>query len=163
MLYACDATWWHEYPEAQKFRGRKFTIDESCVFEAVQCLGQSPNIGLSFDPQVLHTGQARLPDKSKIFGGGNSGYQAVNLAVHLGARQIILLGFDMKAGPKGQAHHHGAHPRPMNNPTPDNYVRWAAGFWTMLADLKRARVKVINCTPGSALDCFPKAELWDVL
>ena len=101
--------------------------------------------------------------RARIHQGANSGYQAINLAVHFGAKRIILLGYDMKSGPGGELHHHPDHPTGMNNPDAGNYARWIKNFATMEPDLNRAGVEVINCTPGSALECFPRAHLEDVL
>ena len=104
--------------------------------------------GLSSDPTLLHTG-------------GNSGYQAVNLAVLLGAKRILLLGYDMKHGPNGEKHWHEDHSA--NNPPPAQLADWVKIYATMLPDLEKAGVVVVNCTPESALDCFPKAKLEEVL
>ncbi|HCZ48509.1 MAG TPA: hypothetical protein DCZ11_05850, partial [Gammaproteobacteria bacterium] len=49
----------------------------------------------------------------RIHQGGNSGYQALNLAVLLGAERVILLGYDMHGG-----HWHGRHGGRLNNPEP---------------------------------------------
>jgi hypothetical protein len=43
-------------------------------------------------------------DPSFIVWNRNSGLAAVNLAYHLGAREIVLLGIDMCAGPNGETH-----------------------------------------------------------
>lgn len=104
--------------------------------------------GLSFDPETLHTG-------------GNSGYQAINLAVLLGAARILLLGYDMKTGPNGEKHWHPDHAG--RNPGESQFSGWRAAFPTMLPDLARAGVAVINCTPGSALTCFPQARIEEFL
>ena len=51
----------------------------------------------------------------------------------------------------------------MNNPSLANYQRWMVMFETLGPDLSRAGVEVINCSLDTALDCFPKAKLEDVL
>ncbi len=104
--------------------------------------------GLSFDPRKLHCG-------------GNSGYQAVNLAVLMGATRIALLGYDMRFGPNGEKHWHADHRD--RNPEENRLAIWARAFETMDLDLKRAGVAVVNCTPGSAIACFPHADINDVL
>ena len=118
-------------------------------------------------PTVTHVRSVNKPglslNRAIIHQGANSGYQAINLAVHFGVKRIILLGYDMKEGPDGQKHHHAEHPKGMCNPAASNYKRWIENFGTMELDLNRARVEVINCTPGSALECFPMAKLEEVL
>ncbi len=106
--------------------------------------------GLSLNRAIIHEG-------------ANSGYQAINLAVHFGVRRILLLGYDMKLGPDGQSHHHPPHPHGMPNPKPSEFKRWIKNFGTMGPDLDRAGVEVTNCSLDTALDCFPKARLEEVL
>jgi hypothetical protein len=142
LLYACDGAWWDRYEGVPDFAGIRVTQDARAR-DRWGCL-YVPSVdepGLSLDPSVIHQG-------------GNSGYQALNLAVLLGARRILLLGFDM-----GGEHWHPRHPYGLNNPSEGNFARWLRAFETGLPDLERAGVEVINATPGSALNCFPKANL----
>jgi hypothetical protein len=104
--------------------------------------------GLSFKPHKLHIG-------------GNSGYQAINLAVLKGAARILLLGYDMKEGPNGEKHWHSDHVGMANGP--GDFSGWLKHFRTLPPDLARAGCEVLNCTPDSALDCFPRARLEDVV
>ncbi len=151
VLYVSDSDWWNQYDGLSRFEGLKYSQDD-CVlaYPTVRHIVSVDKSGLSFNRATIHQG-------------GNGGYQAVNLAVHFGVKRIILLGYDMKDGPEGQKHHHADHPGEMNNPNPGNYARWIAAFETLPPDLEKADVEVINCTPGSALECFPMAKLEDVL
>lgn len=90
--------------------------------------------------------------------GGNSGYQAANLALHTGARRIVLVGYDMRRGADGRAHWHGDHPPHMNNAPPDALSRWVRAFDSVPATLP-ADVEIINATPGSAVTAFRFAPL----
>jgi hypothetical protein len=92
---------------------------------------------------------------------GNSGAQAINLAYLFGARRIVLLGFDMKLGPKGEKHHHPDHPAPLVQE--QLFDEWIHKFEPLARDLAAAGVEVINCTPGSALPCFPMATLEETM
>ncbi len=151
LLYACDSKWWNQYGGVPGFDGLKYTQDDcAMIHPKVAYIESVDRPGLSFDRSVIHQG-------------GNSGYQAINLAVHFGVKRIILLGYDMKDGPGGQAHHHPDHPKGMNNPNPGNYARWIQCYDTLGPDLKRAGVELINCTENSALECFPMAKLEEVL
>lgn len=78
----------------------------------------------------------------------NSGVLALTVAARLGASQIRLYGFDMHG-----SHFFGAYQNGLRN---TNEVRRAV-FLSQYADWARANahVSVINCTPGSALTCFP--------
>lgn len=79
----------------------------------------------------------------------------------MGAKRVILLGYDMAA--HGKKHFFGDHPSGLANPTEHLFDAWRKNFETTLPDLARAGVEVINCTPGSALTCFPMKRLEEVL
>jgi len=97
--------------------------------------------GLELDPTGLRTGI-------------NSGYQAINLAVHLGASRIILLGYDM--GPDGTRDHwFGEHP----DGQPSPYPQMREYFETLVEPLQAIGVTVINCSRRTALTAFPCVPL----
>lgn len=86
----------------------------------------------------------------------NSGACAMMLAAHFGAARIILLGYDCHK--RGGAHHHGNHPKGMGNA--GSLPKWPKQF----ADVaKRLTAEIVNCSPGTALDCWPKRDLNEVL
>ena len=145
MLYAADGAWWtHHAQDALKFPGLKVTAQDSCVFRQVLLLKPTGTEGFDPDPACLRTG-------------GNSGYQAIHIAIHAGASRILLLGFDMSAA-KG-AHWFGKHPAPLRNTVPSSYEAWKGRF----PALAGRGAEIINCTPGSALTCYPAQALEDAL
>lgn len=83
------------------------------------------------------------------------------MAVLFGANPIYLLGYDMKPGPNNELHWHPNHRG--RNPGIGQLGGWARSFETMLPDLDKAGIRVVNCTPGSAIECFPRARIEDVL
>lgn len=92
--------------------------------------------------------------------GGNSGYQAINLAYLMGAASVVLLGYDMgKTG--GQSHWHGDHPGALNQQLPINL--WLSKFPALADDLKREGVRVTNATRETALECFDRQPLQQAL
>lgn len=93
--------------------------------------------------------------------GHNSGYQAMQLSVLLGARRIILLGFDMKAAADGRMHWHEDHPVK----TPGNVFTQTMlpAYKTIVGPLKERGIDVINCSPDSVLNCFAKMPLEEAL
>jgi len=92
--------------------------------------------------------------------GGNSGYQAVALAIHFGATRVVLLGYDMRNDGK-RTHWHGNHVR-LGNPIPSRFGDWLGHFELLNRQLP-AGVSVINATPNSAIRCFPMMNLRDAL
>lgn len=96
-----------------------------------------------------------------IHTGGNSGYAAINLAYLFGARRILLLGFDMQAGPKGEKHWHPDHPKPLVQH--QQFNEWAHKFKRLAEELRDEGARVVNCTPGSALPWFPMGKIEEEL
>lgn len=143
VLYACDAKWWywHGSNGAAAFAGLKFALDPGVRVKGVQVLANTGQTGLELRPTGLRNGR-------------NSGYQAINLAVHLGATRVLLLGYDMRGD-----HWFGHHPDQSKPP----FAVCLARFKTLVEPLKALGVTVINCSPKTALDAFPRAALRDVL
>lgn len=90
----------------------------------------------------------------------NSGYQAINLAYHFGVSRILLIGYDMQRT-GGKAHWHGDHVSGLTNA--EGLSKWATRFPALAQDLEREGVEVINCSQETALTCFPRARLEDVV
>ena len=148
LLYSCDAAWWRLHLERVKARfiGACVTIDACLEDDRVLTLGQDAR-GMSDDPSTLGTGS-------------NSGYQAVNLACLLGARRVVLVGYDMRRV-HGRSHFFGEHPEPLGVSSP--YALFIEAFAAAAGWLRDRGVEVVNCTPGSALTCFPFKPLEDAL
>lgn len=171
VCYFADSHWWHWHTHGipkpaigmtaedvrglfAAFRGQKCTIENSganVTDDAVHML-RNRNFnahadGLSLDPRALMTGR-------------NSGFQALNLAVLAGATSILLLGFDGQVGADGRTHWHGDHPRP----TPDAaYPLYRQAMAAVSAVLQEACIRVVNCSPASAIDSFESMPLEEAL
>lgn len=94
--------------------------------------------------------------------GNNTGYAAINLAYHLGAWRIILLGYDFCPASDGAKHWHEEHPwgEARERTWQDKML---PHFRSLHEALDRTGVKVINANPNSALTCWPRLELAEVL
>jgi len=158
VLHACDFKWWRWHKGAPAFAGLKFTLAEAAAeaFPDVTRLRNTGDEGLELDPTGIRTGK-------------NGGYQAVNIAVHLGASRILLLGYDMKVGPKDRKYCHADHPGDVIDKKKDleRFRNRLAGFRTrfetIVAPLKTAGVEVVNCSRSTALRCFPQRPLEEAL
>lgn len=92
-------------------------------------------------------------------GGNQTGLGAINIAYHLGVARILLLGFDMTS--KRGHNWHELHAR---HATEDRYTLLFIPEMERAAQILQQRgVEVINCTPHSALQCFPTQSLEEVL
>jgi uncharacterized Rossmann fold enzyme len=132
----------------KSFKGRKITQDKEAAEKyGLEYIESRDADGLSRDPAYIHKGS-------------NSGIQAINLASHLGARRIVLLGYDMQ-GTCGKTHWHGKHPCEV-----DDYAPWHKWLWRyqlVADDAERMGLQVINCSRETALTCFPRKRLYSLL
>lgn len=137
--------WWQRNRAAiQSFQGLKFTLDRRAR-ELATVIASTGELGLELDPSGVRTGR-------------NSGYQAINVAVHLGASRVILLGYDMHAV-HGRDHWFGAHPYQTTAP----YDAFLRCFESIVAPLQANRIDVVNATPDSSLTCFPIMTLTEAI
>lgn len=85
-----------------------------------------------------------------------SGVLALEVAIHLGATRCLLLGFDCRGG-----HFHGDYRGRAKRSTPTDWNKHRNQFKAW----QRARpaFEVLNCTPESALDVFPRCPLDDAI
>lgn len=95
-----------------------------------------------------------------IHHGLNSGYQTINLAYHFGVSRIVLLGYDMQHT-GGKRHWFGDHPKSLTNA--DGIHNWVAGFSRLAKDLHQDGIDVINASPETALKCFKRQPLEEIV
>jgi len=92
----------------------------------------------------------------------NSGAAAINLAVLLGAKRILLLGFDMKLDESNNQHFHKEYQTDLQK-TKELFALHLKPFPQIQKDAEKAGIEIINCNPNSAIECFRKANIRDVL
>ncbi len=147
VMYACDVKYWTWEKGAPSFPGLKYRLQgHPNLFPQVQVLKNMGRIGLCLDPRG-------------VMAGYNSGYQAVNLSVHLGAAKIVLLGYDMGQQLKGPSHFFGEH----RDKTRPPYAACIQAFRTLPAPLLAAGIDIVNCSRQTALGWFRKEPLEAVL
>jgi hypothetical protein len=151
VCYFADTKWfgWQsDKPEWKAFAGQKCTIQSSSpqVKDAeVHVLKNAGHEGLSADPTAIVTGS-------------HSGYQLVNLTTLTQPARIILLGYDC-GRVNGKKHWFGDHPDGTEPP----YDGIKKHYNRMEQDAKRLGIEILNATPGSAIEAFPRVELASVL
>lgn len=150
LLYGCDANWWALAGGAPEFTGIKVTLADVAA----------KRWGLRL---VRGSGEDRLlyGEPGLIGWGGNGGFQALNLVVQFGCRRIVLVGYDMRID-KG-LHWHGPHPSRLNNPGVHRMARWIAALDGAAPLLQQLGVRVVNASPISRLEAYPKMTLQEAL
>lgn len=154
MLYAADHRWWQYHNYVSWFRGERWTQHKGVAeWSAVArengltVINSANAPGISFNPSIIHTGS-------------NSTFQALNIAVLQGCTKILLLGLDCRQI-DGKRHWFGDHPGKLNRDSP--YSLFIDAFNAAAPQLTDAGIEVINCSLESAVDCFLKQRLEEVL
>ncbi len=150
-FYACDKHWW-DYHKDRFFdsrdmdKARLWTQDgataQSLGINFIK--GRYSNKGLSQDPALIHFGS-------------NSGFQLLNIAMLMGIRKAILVGYNMQKVDT-VSHFFGDHPGKLNKNSP--YDKFREAFKQIKDNQKEM---IVNCTPDSALKSFRKADLLEEL
>jgi len=158
VLYSSDRAWWRYYDGVPKFGGRRVGIGRHT--------GDASPIRVPSGMRIHvleHTGPTGLdPAPTGLRSGSNSGYAAVNLAVHLGAARILLVGYTLGTH-AGRGHFFGSHPRGLAESREEHYAAFRRAFGTLIAPLAALGVEVLNCTPDTHLAAFPRVDLADAL
>jgi hypothetical protein len=150
-LYAADGLFWTRDEGARAFPGLKVTqhVRDAARF-GLECVKLNPKRRTMAFEQF-----------GEIGSGGNSGFQAVNLAAQAGAARIVLVGFDYSLA-RG-VHWHGAHPPGMNNPSERNCDRWRGDLDAAAPLLAGLGIEVLNASPYSTLTAYEKRPLRECL
>lgn len=154
-------------PDAQAiyFSDRRFWLwyrEELAAHSGVRLSGKWPNA--KYDPDPLDdieyfefAGREGLEiDYPLIRHGNNSGYAAINVAYHLGARTVVLMGFDMQRSKSGNSHWHDGYIKPARDSA---WQKMLPSFPSIVLPAKAAGMTIINATDGGALDCFPRMSV----
>ena len=159
ILYACDNQWWRWHNGAPDFKGWKITHEQVVRYESM-LEGKDVPDPIPYDlDYIVSNGELGFDNKQdRIKHGGNGGYQALQIALKLGASKIILVGYDMHAK-SGKSHWFGEHPN--GNQGSGRYKRWIECYEDLADRINHNHI--YNCTPDSALECFQKEGLKDVL
>jgi len=150
-----DARWYGWHCEALKsFKGMIYHCANRIKgqrIDRVKRVGRGKSQGLDRRPEYVAWNRS-------------SGASAINLAYHLGAKRIILLGFDMRKrivdGEERQNWHKdhkvvGAKANP--------YPRFLQVFRLINIDAKKLGVEILNATPNSSIKDFPIVDLESVV
>lgn len=129
VLFAMDGAWWVDNRGVPQFAGRRVTSS---------------------------------PHATKMFGldcfscnGATSGLRSIYLAERLGAKPILLVGFEMH--PRTGVHWHPPHSSRvgLRNPGKNEMKIWREDIERVASKFAARGTRIINTTPGSALTCFP--------
>lgn len=149
FLYFGDARWFQmnrarlaDYGGVKVTTARPVLAKDVCRMRKIR---MPP--GLALEPDAL------VMQRTSLSG-------AINLAVHLGAAHVVLLGADMGPDEKGRTHHHAPHAWPQRPGCWDEQIK---ELRLMVGPLKQAEVEVVNCSMQSRIDWWPKVKFEEAL
>lgn len=149
-IYGSDMKWW-TYAIGDIIRdydGELWTQRVGWTEEpegmGIQCFESEHKPDLCTEPGKIHTGQ-------------NSGFAAINLAYHLGANTIILLGYDLRMD-GSRRHWFDGRPEKLN--ANSDYTSFIKSFDTINA--KKHGISILNASRRTSLTCFPLVDLEDM-
>jgi hypothetical protein len=174
VIHSCDSTWWHKHHRAmrelpglkvrvqsgsqtvtRKLLGPKYcagcrkplpTPQSSCWCKGIISLFNAGAKGISLEQDTVCTAL-------------NSGGSAINVAVQLGAKRIVLLGYDMGPDNKGRKHFYDTDSQTITS----SFITFRKHIATMVEPLKALGIDVWNCSRRTNLEAFPCRPLRDVL
>lgn len=153
VLMASDADWHARNPDAAEFAGLRVAVEGNRLDASIHVVPKS-----ILPVQNVTTMPAAGDDR--LIAGRNGVHHALNLSVLCGATTVILLGCD-GAPRDGRSHWHEGH---AGKPIPDDFWSEMQRSFSAQENALAARgVNVLNCSPGSSINSFPKVTLDDAL
>jgi len=170
VLMSCNVEWWDRYVKDPSFLD--FWLFNPSVDLWTWDKGAADKYEINHVPGKW--GDSFSTDPGFIHYGHSSGFQIMNLAYHYGIRDFVLVGYDMRylpgydrrtRKPGAGRHFFGEYPKELQhwpNVGPNGEFTGLLKVFKTI-DTCELGVKIVNCSPGSALDFFENAELKDVL
>ena len=141
-LYASDYEWWQHHEDAVK--------DLDCR----RITGKQDRKGLPDCVESWDAEHGADLTRPVVNFGSHSGFAGLHLAILLGAKKVLLLGYDGKSG--GKVHWFGKHPKPLRNT--GAYERWA-----QLYGQTAHPVPIINCSRDTVITAFPRMTIQEAI
>lgn len=107
-------------------------------------------------------------DTTKISWNFNSGSSSINLAAHLGAKRIILVGFDMNMPENNQPHWHNEYKKSKLTEQERinrliHFNQFLAPFPKIKKDLDSIGIKIFNTSLNSSINCIEKVPITEFI
>ncbi|TIM09145.1 hypothetical protein [Mesorhizobium sp.] len=153
VLFFADGRWWLEKrlrPSADAFAGLIVTTAMEIGDPRVKRIKK-------IDPKHLSAKPSEVALARTSTTGG------INLAIHFGAKRIVLLGVDGKLGADGRRHSHGLKwPWPKGG-EPQAFAGQLAEYRAIAPSAAAMGVEIVNANPDSAVHVWPRLKFEDCL
>jgi hypothetical protein len=153
LFFGDDDFWKTRKEEIIAFNGLRVSFESEKIRDSrVKLVARNPRKkqGITFAPAGL------------LSWNFNSGAAAINLAIQFGAKRIILLGFDMQLDQNNNQHWHKVYSSPLDV-IKESMKKHLQGFSVIAKDIEGTGIEIINCSLNSAIQCFRKANIWEIL
>ena len=163
ILYGCDWQWWQsKAPPVSDFDGLRVVGTVTQIRGKAQyppeMAWQEPILNYIPVKAGMHTPLWTGP---AVGAGSNSAFQVANWVARCGVARLVLLGVDCHSP---NVHWHNGHTHPeATNQKPSLMESWIRAWKNAAPEYKDRGIEIINCSPGSALKWFPRADLADVV
>jgi len=163
-----DAGFGLDMPRYHEWRDKLANV-QSRVYWAVpedqmEKTGPPPSKNVTFLKRL--NGENMSDDPGEIYGGGTSGFGALQIALHKRATKVILFGYDYDGAYDAQGttaafRHNDKHYEKRRAQSWANWDAWARHFSVYVPYLNQEGISVLNACPASAITCFQKVTLED--
>jgi len=161
VFHACNPEYYDLYWDKLKdYPADKWTWDKDCAEKyKINYIEGIWADGLSTDPNKIHYHHGSNP-------------QLVNIAYHYGVKKMLLVGWDMRYPGKigNQFYTEKRHFHDENPLTIKHYPQTGSNgeFTGLIKEMETIKPKdygidIVNCTPNSAMTCFPMMDLADAI
>jgi len=160
ILFFADSRWWQAHmkrPALAAFKGRMVTCNANVGDDRNRLL-RLRRVMPNLDPKHGPFGPGYAEKRDSIVSNRTSLQGAMNLAGHLGVARIVLLGADMQRAEDGTTHHHSPH-QWKNKPGNETWDLQLEQLRLIVRPLYERRIQVINASPRSRLDFWPRMTL----
>ncbi len=158
VVYFADSSFWKRFKsDIIQFQGIRCTTSKRAETE---CDHSRKIKYLQFDRKKK---RGITTKESCISWNFNSGGGAINLAVHFGVRQIILLGFDMNLDQNKNQHWHKQYGHKDLKKLQGTFAMHMRSFPVIAEDARKLGIEILNANPNSAINDFKKVNIKDIL
>ena len=145
-LFGIDFNWWTHHKGVPDFHGIKISLRSDDGWDIKDIRMHD------------HIEKFMFVSPGEIGWGGNSGFSAINLCLQFGCRNIVLVGFDMRADESNAYHWHKDHNGGLKNPDHDCLARWARKLDGQKPAVDQLGAVICNASRDSALMAYAKVD-----
>ena len=156
VVPGADVLFWADTSRWLAWNGNRLWKHVGPFKVTTQWQTDNPLLSVYSVKRVIYRQGIDVSTDPRIVGGCDGGSRAMNLAYHMGARRMVLIGFDMHDD--GPQNYHSDHKA--EDVEPGRRAReFIPAHEAMAIRFRAMGVEIYNATPNSALTCYPAVRL----